>query len=122
MKKIIIVDDNRDFIDLLGSVLKDAGYDVLSFHHSSEALAHINKNMTCDMVITDILMPEHDGFDIIDAAKQQSNVKIIAMSGGGTFVSAEKSLEALENSVDACLIKPVRMSELLVVVSKLLEG
>lgn len=121
--KIVIVDDNRDFIDLLGNVLIEAGYDVKSFYSSRKAIDYIeDKSNHFDMIVTDILMPEHDGFDVVDAARKVSDAKIIAMSGGGTFVSAEKSIEALEQTVDAWLVKPVRMSELLLIVEKLLSN
>lgn len=121
-KKILIVDDNRDFIDLLGNMLVDKGYEVFSFSQSGDALDVIKQNdPNLDLIITDILMPEHDGFDIIKASKEYTGAKIIAMSGGGTFVSAEKSLETIEKNVNACLIKPVRMSELLDVVAKLIN-
>ena len=74
-----------------------------------------------DLVITDILMPEMDGTEvIIKSKKSHPNLPIIAISAGGHGVSASQALELASQKADAVLEKPFSKDELLDKVNELL--
>jgi YesN/AraC family two-component response regulator len=73
-----------------------------------------------DMVITDILMPEQDGFGIIRSMRQEfPAVKIIAISGGGTVGSLDLLETARRLGADASLAKPIEAERLFEIVNEL---
>ena len=83
-KTIIIVDDDTDLLQLTTQVLKRY-YNVLSFSDAKEAINTINKT-AFDLLITDIQMPEIDGFELVKTIKNKDNNQytyqpIIAMTG-----------------------------------------
>ena len=84
MSRILIIDDDQDILDILQSVLVDNEYEVRATTSAVEGLKSLSEQ-PADIVITDILMPDIDGIEVIQALKSQyPNVKIIAMSGGGS--------------------------------------
>lgn len=120
MGSILIVDDNKDLAELLGELLETNGYNVNIKHDGQEAIEHLKGGSLYDLVITDIIMPKSDGFDLIDFVDKHTNLKIIVMSGGGILMSPKSVIETLENRVDACLEKPVGMVDLLSTVEQVL--
>jgi two-component system, chemotaxis family, sensor kinase CheA len=82
-KSILLVDDSAFFRNMLAPVLQAAGFDVTSVGSGSEALAHIADSRTVDVVITDIEMPEMDGFELAQALRRHpraADIPIIALS------------------------------------------
>lgn len=120
MTKILIADDNRDFVELLESVLTGEDYSVDVVYDGQSAIEILKTDVKYDLLITDIIMPGSDGFDVIDFVKSNTKTKIIAVSGGGVFLSSESAVKAIDEKVDASLQKPVKIDDLLVCVSKVL--
>lgn len=75
-----------------------------------------------DLVITDLVMPEMDGVKLIKHIKERyPNVKVIAMSGGGTRLGPEGCLEmAVRAGANRSLMKPFMLSELFSMTEELL--
>jgi DNA-binding response OmpR family regulator len=107
-----MVDDNSELRDLLEDALTKMGYVVTSAADGAEAFKAIGTNRF-DVVITDMLMPEKDGIEVIgELRRSQPNARIVAMSGGGRgsrdhYLQTAKGLGA-----HAVLGKPFSMSEL----------
>lgn len=91
--KILIAEDEKEIANGIKTLLEQKGHDVFVATDGHEALAFVNQNQT-DVIITDIIMPEMDGIElIIKIRKQFPEIKIIAISGGGR-ISAEDHLES----------------------------
>lgn len=86
MKNIVIVDDDILFCE----VAKDqfsTDYNITIFNNGNDASEFIRQN-NFDLLITDILLPGQDGFEIIQLVRaERHNAKIIAISGGGSIDS-----------------------------------
>ena len=72
--KILIVDDNRENLYLLRTILKGNGYQVASAENGVAALATL-KNDSVDLIISDILMPKMDGFHLCRECKSDKKLR-----------------------------------------------
>ena len=81
--RILLIDDDGPFRRLVDAMLTTAGYDVQAAADGKSGLASYHQQRS-DVVITDILMPQSEGLETIQALKKfDPAVKIIAMSVGG---------------------------------------
>lgn len=85
-KTVLLVEDNESLRGLLQCALEDAGYRVGTAENGQQAL-EIAEDVPIDAVVTDILMPEVDGLELIVALKaRHASCPIIAMTGGGSML------------------------------------
>jgi DNA-binding NtrC family response regulator len=92
MKRILVIDDDHHILLMLKKMLEKAGYEVDLASNGVDGLELFQK-IKADLVITDIIMPEKEGLETIREMKRmRSDLKIIAMSGGGK-ISADNYLE-----------------------------
>ncbi len=83
MVKILLIEDDRDFREMLSEMLEREGYAVEQVENGVEGLRKIGV-ATYNLIITDIIMPEKEGLETIMEIKQiRPDSKIIAISGGG---------------------------------------
>ena len=121
MATILIIDDEKSILGFLKEMLMREGFNVLTAIDGKEGLHLFNDNQV-DLVITDIIMPDKDGFRMIIELKNISqDIKIIAMSGGGHahpkyYLDITKSL-----GVQYTFQKPFKISALLEAVYELLK-
>ena len=86
MKRILVIDDDDLFREMLLVMIQREGYAV-DEAEDGEIGVEKHKRNKYDLIITDIIMPNKEGIGTIMALrKQDPNVKIIAMSGGGRVV------------------------------------
>ncbi len=89
---ILVVDDEEELRELLRLVLEASGYAVAWASNGKEA-RRILARENFDVVLTDLLMPECDGLELIgELVKKRPQVAIVAMSGGG-HVAGEHYLQ-----------------------------
>lgn len=92
MKRILVIDDDHHILLMLKKMLEKAGFEVDLASNGVDGLELFQK-IEADLVITDIIMPEKEGLETIREMKRmRSDLKIIAMSGGGK-ISADNYLE-----------------------------
>ncbi len=72
VKKVMIVDDEPDILTTIGQVLEVSGYQVIKAHNGKDCLEKLHE-VTPDLVVLDIMMPEMSGWDV--AAKIKENPK-----------------------------------------------
>ena len=85
MAKILVIDDDDTIRTLLCRMLERSGHDVLVAANGTEASELFRKN-PLDLIITDLFMPDREGLEIIqELRKNHPQVKIIAISGGGSI-------------------------------------
>lgn len=123
--QILVVDDN-DFIRAsMVKFLESNNYPVIGVSHATDAM-HELREKEFGVVITDVLMPDTDGFELVDYIRGYDeplkSVPIIAISGGGRTVDASAVLSALEEKVNLILKKPFSKKDLLDNVAILLEN
>jgi DNA-binding NtrC family response regulator len=119
-RKVLIVDDEKDIVHTLyrGFVLSKSGYEVATATKPSEAIEKINEKQF-DLVISDINMPEMDGFQLLSYIKQTSpKTHVIIMTGYG---SEKRKNEAIANGASAYIEKPFETTEVNNLVMNLLE-
>ena len=116
---VLVADDDDSVRNFLAEVLSDAGYQVTLAADGAAVLAVVDAH-PIDLVITDLMMPGQDGFDIIRALhRSRSGVKIIGMSGAPALRSVGESGWKLLGA-HAVLEKPVHLVDLLAAVEQLL--
>jgi two-component system cell cycle response regulator CpdR len=122
MKKILIIDDEPYILLMLKKMLERAGYEVDLASNGREGMDLFNKE-TADLVITDIIMPDKEGLElIIEMKRLRPNLKIIAMSGGGR-ISPDSYLEcATHFGAQKVFQKPFRQKELVSAVRELIPA
>ena len=81
MANILVIDDEESIRSLLCTILDEAGYDVREAVNGRQGL-ELYRTRSADLIITDLIMPEMNGLDLIlELTKQFLNVKVIAMTG-----------------------------------------
>jgi len=109
--RVLLVDDEKDFVEMLALRLKDAG-EVVTVAHSCMECLDLLKTKEIDVVILDILMPGMDGIATLKEIKSNFPlVEVIMLTGHGTKQSAVQSLKL--GAFDY-LMKPARFEELTV--------
>ena len=113
MATILLIEDMKGVRDSLEIILTMAGHTVSQAEDGRQGLEKTSSN-SYDLVITDILMPEVDGTEVILKIKEHTpNQKIMAVSAGGSGVSADQALAIAAEKADAVLEKPFSKDELL---------
>lgn len=117
-RSILLVDDELDIVNLFTELLKSKNYDVFSFTNPLKALEDYKKNYDqYGVVISDIRMPEMNGFDLVKNIKKvDPNISIILMSAYDNI-----DYSKLNNiTINAFIQKPIKITELLSKVEKYL--
>lgn len=119
--RILVVDDNEQMRKMLGLLLERAGHEVLETANGKLAM-NLLKRGPVDLVITDIIMPEMEGIDLIMAIRAMyPHLKIIAISGGGKIDPRLCLKIADKLGADRILQKPFSKSAILSIVGELLD-
>jgi DNA-binding NtrC family response regulator len=120
MARILVIDDDEQIRGVLRKALEMEGHEVLEAGHGREAL-RLHRATPAELVITDIIMPEQDGLEVIMALRREApDLKVIAMSGGGHLVQTEALDMAEPLGAFATLRKPFQLATMLETVSKAL--
>ncbi|MDZ7767529.1 MAG: response regulator [Melioribacteraceae bacterium] len=103
MMNLVVVDDEKTKRITMTDALRNEGYNVESFSSSILALKYIEENHV-DMVITDIRMPDVDGFEVLEKVKAlKNNTAVIMITAFGTIESA---VEAMKKGAFDYITKP----------------
>lgn len=119
--KILIVDDDKDYLDFLHEVLEEQNYDITTTLSGVNALKLL-KRTRFDLVILDVVMPDGNGFEIcreIRESKRNKDAMVIMLTG--KRVAVEDMIHGLEIGADEYLLKPVTAGELIVRVRAMLR-
>lgn len=116
-KKILIVDDNLSYLDILSINLRNAGFDIVGISDGLEAV-YKAKQEKPDLIILDIMLPHMDGHKVcrlIKHDKQLQNIPIIIITSRDTQEDSEK---AKEDGADGFLTKPTTIDTILAEIRK----
>ena len=113
MRKILIADDDGGLRNALKLALEANGYGVQLAANGSEALS-TQRHDPADVLITDIFMPDGDGFEAIDGFRKAfPGTRIVVMSGDAKKAKGEYLSAAALIGADAVLKKPFQIGTLL---------
>jgi two-component system chemotaxis response regulator CheY len=117
--RILVIDDDAVTRLVLGAALRDAGYEVEEVADGAEGVAAF-RACAADLVITDLVMPQHGGLETVREIRQSDpKVRILVVSGV-IGSSAEHLRTAVRLGADRVLPKPVNLKELQAMVAGLL--
>ncbi len=115
IKKILIVDDETSIRNLLSKILSSSNYEAVTASNGREGL-ELYKKENPDLVITDIVMPDMEGIELIrHLRKIDRNLPVIVMSGNPTGQQFLKTANLL--GAHSTLLKPFSPSELLSIIT-----
>jgi CheY-like chemotaxis protein len=128
MASILVVDDEPDVAEAIQSVLEHAGFTVVTANSAQQGLAAIEQQ-NFDVVVTDIIMPKVNGLELIRRLRTgHPRIRIIAISGGGSFGPLSLKPEAISThafiaaardaGAEEVLTKPFDMDDLLAAVRR----
>ena len=113
--RLIIVDDEAELMTALCEILTGHGYETAGYTSGAEALAKL-KEQDFDLLLTDLMMPEMDGIELLQAALViDPNIVGIVMTGQGTVQTA---VEAMKTGAFDYIMKPFNLNTLLPVLSR----
>ena len=116
---ILIVDDKTSFRFLVKNYLVDSGYATICADNGTSALEML-KQGNVDLILSDLVMPQMDGVALLTAVQEQfPQIPFVVITAHG---SVESAVRAMKQGADDYLIKPLIREELLLTVSRSLEG
>ena len=123
MANIIVIDDVKSFLEYVREILKNQGHTITCVSDSSKTFKDHDIS-DYDVVITDIFMPDVDGYEVMSGIKKMDKCpKILAMSAGSAAMDSEVALaSATYLAADAVLKKPFSPNQLHETVEELLAS
>jgi DNA-binding response OmpR family regulator len=107
--RVLLVDDEKDFVEMLGLRLEEAGENITPAHSGQECLKVLEQK-EIDVVVLDILMPGMDGIATLKEVKRRFPlVEVIMLTGHGT---TESAVQGLKLGAFDYLLKPAHFGEL----------
>jgi len=114
---VCLIEDEKIMRVTLEDALKGVGYEVVSFETGAAGLEAL-RNAPCDVVVTDVRLPDMDGFDIVREITRQGGSQVIVMTAFGTIKDA---VEAMKLGALDYITKPFSLDEFLLLVERALE-
>ena len=119
MKKIMVVDNEPDIVDLTRTVLEIGGYEVVPAYSGEECLEKLDQEPV-DLILLDIMMPGMSGWDVFNRIKQQQiDTKVVFMSV--LEISEKRKQVLLDEGLSDYIMKPYDKDTLLEKVDQILK-
>ncbi len=108
--KVLIVDDEADFVEMFSLRLSEMGHQVFAAYSGQEGLSVLEERPDIEVVILDIKMPGMDGMETLDQIKQHYPlVEVIMLTGHGTI---ETAVSGMKRGAYDYLLKPADFKEI----------
>ena len=122
MAEVLLIDDMRLVRGALKTILTRAGHAVTEAAGGHDGIALLRKQRF-DVVVTDMIMPDHDGPDVMTFIHGMSNrPAILAISGGSAHLAADEALRLAREQADVAMRKPFDNAELVGAVESLVRS
>lgn len=119
MESVLVVDDEPGIRDIVGEILEDEGYRVVTAENAENARREF-ESQSPDIVLLDIWMPDTDGISLLkEWTEQGANTPVVMISGHGTV---ETAVEAIRLGAYDFLEKPLSTAKLIVTVDRALQN
>lgn len=122
LKKILVVDDDPEILELLSNILSRANYEVVTVPRGQEVMELANSQKP-DLIILDIVMPDLGGSEVssaLMASPNTANIPVIFLTG--IMSKQEERSVDIKDSKRCVLAKPTTPEELLRTINKLLSN
>lgn len=121
--RIYLIDDDRFLLDMYAVKFKNAGHQVTAFQNGRDLIAALKKDTAPDAILLDIVMPEMDGFEILETLRKEnlaSSTKVIVLSNQGQEADIEraKALGAAGYIIKASAIPSEVFAETISIIEK----
>ena len=116
--KILVVDDDKEIVQLLEIYIRNEGYEPVAAYNGKEALTKLNTNPDIGLVILDLMMPEMDGMEVIKQVRKDSDIPILVLSAKTTDMD---QIQGLISGADDYVTKPFNPLEVMARVKSLLR-
>lgn len=103
--KILVVEDNRDYRELLWNFLENAGYEVSACAEGAEAVSLAGK-ISFDLILLDLMLPTISGYEVCETIRKSQDVPIIMLTA---LDSEAHQLKGYDLLIDDYITKPVSM-------------
>jgi DNA-binding NtrC family response regulator len=113
--KVLLVDDEKDFVEVLSERLEARGFKVLQAYNGDDAIKLLNEQDS-DVVILDVLMPGKDGLETLGEIKQLKPLTEVIMLTGHATV--ETAIEGMKLGAYDYLMKPTETEDLVAKIKK----
>ncbi|MDH3258522.1 MAG: sigma-54 dependent transcriptional regulator [Deltaproteobacteria bacterium] len=114
---VLLIEDEKIMRVTLEDALKGVGYEVMSFATGAAGL-HALRHASCDIAVTDVRLPDMNGFDIVREIAKQGNTQVVVMTAYGTIRDA---VEAMKLGAFDYITKPFALDEFLLLIERALE-
>jgi signal transduction histidine kinase len=112
---VLLVDDNSDMLAYMSTLLQTDGYEVFKAKNGRQALETINgllrNNLNLDLIVTDVMMPYMDGFELLGEIRAQPEISHISVLLISARAGQEASAEGLSAGADDYMVKPFSARE-----------
>ncbi|HEX6940406.1 MAG TPA: response regulator [Longimicrobiales bacterium] len=108
---ILVVDDDPDALEIVGTYLESRGYKVATASDGRQALAMVEE-LRPSLVLLDVMMPGMDGWEVSRVIKnhpEYSDTRVVMLTARGEFSDKQEGLRA---GADDYIVKPIRLDEL----------
>ena len=116
--KILIVDDDKEIVQLLEIYVRNEGYEPVAAYNGKEALTKLNIDPDISLIILDLMMPEMDGMSVIKEVRKDSDIPILVLSAKTTNMD---KIQGLVTGADDYVTKPFNPLEVMARVKSLLR-
>jgi two-component system response regulator RpaA len=120
MKRILLVDDDPDLLQMLSASIRAAGYSVLLANTGAEALAQAKTQP--DLIILDLVLPEVDGFTVCQTLRRDKSTAAIPIMMLTGLTSQLNRFAGLECGANDYVTKPITPDELIARVRQFLPS
>jgi DNA-binding response OmpR family regulator len=119
MFKLLVVEDDRDLNRTVCAYLNQNGYETVGALRAEEAYDAMYGGTIFDLIISDIMMPDIDGFEFAATVREQNqDIPILFMTARDDFAAKQKGFKV---GIDDYMVKPIDLDELLLRVGALLR-
>ena len=119
MNKVIIIDDDKELCTLMKKCVEQENLTAIIANGGIEGLQMLEENKNvCSLIILDIMMPDLDGFQVLQQIRQTSNVPVLMLTAKS---NEEDKVSGLRMGADDYLTKPFSINELMARVNSLIR-
>ncbi len=116
--KILVVDDDKEIVELLSIYIKNEGYEPIAANSGQEALDQLAAHSDIALMVLDIMMPGIDGIEVVKRVRKDSQIPIIIVSAKTTDMD---KIQGLINGADDYVTKPFNPLEIMARIRSLLR-
>ena len=117
--RLLVIDDDEDFVDNLQDILEDEGYAIVAAHSCAQARDTLAANVKPDIVLLDLRLPDGDGLALLPEVRASApEAEIILMTA---FATVDSAISAMQHGAYNYLRKPVALKELELTLGHVME-